>query len=165
MSSTNESDLASPFIAIDRPSAASRTRPDRRLRRSVDRAMVAIAEAARGQIALERVEPRRQVVGAVVVELHAEQRRRVALDERPPQPFERRALLRVIEDEAIHHLDRRRTVRQDRRASPRAPRADRRTGSRSTALAFGSGTSSIFASTTTPSVPSEPTISFARLKG
>ena len=35
----------------------------------------------------------------------------------------------------------------------------------STALAFGSGTSATFASRTTPSVPSEPTISFARLNG
>ena len=50
-------------------------------------------------------------------------------------------------------------------ASPRAPRADRANWMTSTALAFGSGTSASFASTTTPSVPSEPTISFARLNG
>ena len=65
-------------------------RPDRGLRRGVGGMHVAIAEVPRSQIALEGVEPRRQVVGAIVVHLDAEKRRRIALDDPLPHAFERR---------------------------------------------------------------------------
>ena len=41
--------------------------------------MKVVAEAARRQVALERVEPRRQIVCAIGVELDAQQRAGIAL--------------------------------------------------------------------------------------
>ena len=77
--------------------------------------MITVAEPARDEIPLERVETRRQFCPDLVVELHAQQGRGIAFDERPLQPFERRALAGVIEDEPIHHFDRRRPMGEDRR--------------------------------------------------
>ena len=82
--------------------------PDRALAGLVERAMIAVAEPARGEIALERIEAGRQVFFRVGVELDAQQSRGIALDEGPLQPFKRGALPGVIEDEPVHHLDRRR---------------------------------------------------------
>ena len=73
-------------------------------------------------------------------------------------------LLRVVEDEAVHHLDRRRAVLENRRRRferfEQIGELDRQHRFRR-----GSGTSLTFASRTTPSVPSEPTISRVRLNG
>ena len=49
----------------------------------------------------------RQKVKPVRVELDAEQRTRIAFEERAPDGFEPRALLGVVEDERVHHLERR----------------------------------------------------------
>ncbi len=56
-----------------------------------------------------------KVRGVVRVELDAEERRRVALDEALPQRVKLRTSCRVTEDEAVHDLDRGRLVRQDQR--------------------------------------------------
>ncbi len=89
--------------------------PDTLLCRQIERVDVAVAVAARAEIGFERLEPRRQVVGLIGVEFDAEQRTRIAVDEGSPQAIEGRALLRVVEDEAVHDLDRRRPVGQDER--------------------------------------------------
>ena len=107
MSSTKDIDFASPFIAIDRPSAASRTCQIACCAAGSMRAMAATVESARAEIVLERIEPRRQVVGAIAVELDAEQRGRFAVHERLPESMQIGALPGVIEDEGVHHLDRR----------------------------------------------------------
>jgi hypothetical protein len=72
VSSTNESDFSSPFIAIDRPSEAFAESPDPRLVRRRDEAAIDAFE--RLQITLDRLEPRRQILGAIGVQLHIEQR-------------------------------------------------------------------------------------------
>ena len=114
-SSTNDSDLSSPFIAIESPSAASRKlqmRPG--ARGGGDRAPPSTTIAKAGQLRFERVEPRQQFVGRVTVELHAQQCPGFALHDAAPQPVQRRTLARVIEDEPVHHFDRGRTMADDR---------------------------------------------------
>ncbi len=66
------------------------------------------------QRAFQRVETRRQLVVAIAVELDAQQRAGIGVENRAAQGVERGALARVIEDEAIHHFDCRRTMLQDR---------------------------------------------------
>ena len=63
------------------------------------------AQGGRREIALERLEARRQILGPIGVELHAEKRARVALRDATPQRVERGTFARVIEDEAVHDLD------------------------------------------------------------
>ena len=77
--------------------------------------MIPVAEAARREIPLDRVEPRRQVVFRLGVQLDAEQRLGIAVDERPLHLLERRALPGMAEDEPVHHLDRRRPMGQNYR--------------------------------------------------
>ena len=74
-------------------------------------------------------------------------------------------LARVIEDRLVHHLDRRGLVRAESPGRRPAIPADRANTITITALAFGSGTRRSFASSTMPSVPSEPTMIFARFTG
>ena len=50
--------------------------PDTRLRREFKRVVIAIAKPVRAKVLFERLEPRREVLGAIVVELDAEQRAR-----------------------------------------------------------------------------------------
>ena len=89
--------------------------PDRLLRRRVGGAAIATVESARDEVLLERIEPRRQIVDAIAVQLDAEQRGRLPVDERLPEPMQIGALPGVIEDECVHHLDCRRVVPEDRR--------------------------------------------------
>ena len=125
----------------------------------------AAAEAGRRELLLQRVQPRRQILGAIAVELDAQQRARIGLQDAAPQRVERGALFRVVEDEAVHHLDRRRAMTQEHSGVAASASSRSSNSIVSTALAAGSGTRLIFAATTRPSVPSEPTISFARLNG
>ena len=82
MSSTNEIDFASSFIAIDRPSAGFAQAPDARLRGEVERVVDSDSRSrARAGPASSAAQPRRQVVGAIGVELDAQQRAGIALDE------------------------------------------------------------------------------------
>ena len=68
----------------------------------------------RRQVALDRLEARRQFVRALRVQLHAQQRARiVGLQNRAAHAIHRRILPRVIEDEAVHDFDRGRLVLQD----------------------------------------------------
>ena len=97
------------------PEARFTQAPDSRLRREVECVIVAVAETVSSQIAFECVESRREVFGAVGVELDAEERARVAVDETLSQCLERRALARVIENRLVHHLDRRRAMSKDER--------------------------------------------------
>ena len=130
----------------------------------VERVVVAVAEAVRAQVALERLQPRRQVLGAVGVELDAQQRAGIALDEALAQRIERGALPRVVEDEPVHHLDRRRPVAQDdRRRRQRLEQVGEL--NRQHRLRLRQRHQVDLRSSTTPSVPSDPTISFARLNG
>ena len=93
MSSTNDNDFSSVFIAIDRPSAASRSVQMRACASASTRAMEVGAESLRREIALERGKPRRKLRGVVRVELDAEQRRRISLDEALPQRVKLRTSL------------------------------------------------------------------------
>ena len=68
-----------------------------------------------GEVSLQRLEPRRQIVGAVSVHLDAQQRAGLGLKHAPAQRIESGAFFRVVEDEPVHHLDRRRTMTQDER--------------------------------------------------
>ena len=106
------------LVALHRHREAERgfaEAPDARLIRCGLGASPAAPKSRRGQLLLDGGEPRRQVLRVVVVELDAQERARLALQDAAAQPIERRALPRVIEDEAIHHLDRRRPVPQDGR--------------------------------------------------
>jgi hypothetical protein len=76
--------------------------------------MVASAVPPGSQISLEGVETGRQLLCRVTVHLDADQDRRIARDKGLSQHLQRSALLRVIENEPIHHLDRRRPVRENR---------------------------------------------------
>src|SRR5687768_15069869 len=74
------------------PQAGLAYAPDPRLRGQVRGVKIAVAVARRAQIALERLEARRQVARLVAVELDAEQRARVAFDERAALALELRVL-------------------------------------------------------------------------
>ena len=94
--------------------------PDAGLGGGVDGPRRAARDAPAGEVLLDGLEPARQLGRVVGVELHAEQRagRLVALQHRPPQRVEGRALAGVVEDEAVHHLDRRRPVLEDGGGGP-----------------------------------------------
>lgn len=66
------------------------------------------AGAARGaaglEVARQRLQPGRQLVGVVAVELDAEQRRAVAFDDAAAHGVEGGVVARVAEDEVVHHL-------------------------------------------------------------
>ena len=68
---------------------------------------------ARLQTAFDGIEPLRQVPSVIVVELYTQQRGRIALDEGATHAVESRALLGVVEDEAVHDLDRGRMVEKN----------------------------------------------------
>ena len=139
--------------------------PDVRLRRRVEHAVVPVAQPVRAQVALDGIQARRQILVAVAIELDAQQRARVAVDEAAAQRVERGALPGVIEDELVHHLDRRRAMPED----------DGRRGERLEQIVELDGEHrlglrqrhqvELSRSSTTPSVPSDPTISLARLNG
>ena len=55
--------------------------PDAGLRGQVQRVEVAVAVSVRSEVAFERLQAGRQLLGAIGVELHAEERARIAGDE------------------------------------------------------------------------------------
>jgi len=79
--------------------------PDPRLGRQIDRVVIAIAEPMRPQVVFERLQPRGKIFRTIAVELYAEQRPGIAVDEALSHGLERRALAGVIEDRLVHHLD------------------------------------------------------------
>src|ERR1700686_874975 len=78
--------------AVGGPPRGPRHPPGGSLRGQIHGAVIPVAESTECQIALERVETGRQVLAAVRIELHAEQRSRVALDEGTAEAFENWAL-------------------------------------------------------------------------
>ena len=68
--------------------------------------MVAVPKSPLTQVTLDRVQPRRKVLVPIRVELDAEERTRVSVDEPAAQRVECGALARVVEDEPVHDLDR-----------------------------------------------------------
>src|SRR5438045_138859 len=89
--------------------------PDSAPPNSSTRAAPPAARARRGKVPLERIDARREIVRRIAVHLDAQQRAGIGDQNAAAQRVERRALLRVIEDEAVHHLDRRRPMLQDER--------------------------------------------------
>jgi hypothetical protein len=89
--------------------------PDAGLAGWVERVVIGVAKLVLAQVALERGQSRREIVGAVGVELDAEQRSWIALDEALSQCLEHGTLTRVIEDGLIHHLDGRWPVTKNQR--------------------------------------------------
>jgi hypothetical protein len=89
--------------------------PERRLAEAPDAGLVgqrqsappAAAEPGGRKPLLERVQARRQIVAVVAVELDAQQRGRIAHQNAAAERVERTVLLGVVEDEAVHHFDRR----------------------------------------------------------
>ena len=79
--------------------------PDPRLRRRFERVVIPIAEAPAAQVRFECVEARRQVVGGIRVELDAQERTGLTIDEGLAEPVQRRVLAGVVQDEAVHHLN------------------------------------------------------------
>jgi hypothetical protein len=71
--------------------------PDARLCRRIDGMGVAVAEAIGTQVGLERLQAGRQVLLPVAIELDAQQRPRVAVDEAAAQRLEGGALAGVVE--------------------------------------------------------------------
>ena len=81
-----------------------------------ERHQAAIDALERLEVAFDGLEPRRQILRAVRVELDVQQRAGiVGLQDAAPHPIHRRILARVVEDEPVHHLDGRRLVLQDDR--------------------------------------------------
>ena len=94
--------------------------PDAGLGGRVGRPGSAAGDAPRREVLFDGAEAAGQLGRIVRVELHAEQGagRLVALQHRPAQRVEGGALAGVVEDEAVHHLDRRRPVLEDRGGGP-----------------------------------------------
>ena len=92
------------------------------LRGRVGGMVVAVAQPRVTQVALERLQAWRQVLRPVAIELHAQQRLGISLDEALSQRMQSGALTCVIEDEPVHHLYGRRRVAEDERRGGRAIR-------------------------------------------
>ena len=166
VSSTKEIDLASSFIAMERPSAASRRLQTRACCAGIGRVMVSDSRSrARVRSASRAASRGGRSSFAIGVELDAQQRAGIALDERLANALQIRALAGVVEDGFVHHFDRRGIVAQDHGRGCQRFQQVRGTAPPARPSAFGSGTRFSFASSMTPSVPSEPTIIFARLTG
>ena len=156
--------MASSFIAIDRPSAASRKLQMRAWSAAVRAPPAASAAAGRARSRSSASSRGGRSVRTIAVELDAQQRGRIALDEGAPQRLEPHGSACVIEDESVHHLDRGRLVPKNRRR--RAERVEQVVElDRQHRLRLRQRHQVELAPTTTPSVPSEPTMIFARLNG
>ena len=79
--------------------------PDASLSGQIELPVVAVPESLLTQVALDRVQPRWQVLVPIRVELDAQERARVSVDETAAQRLECGALARMVKDEPVHDLD------------------------------------------------------------
>ena len=104
VSSTKETALPSPRVAIERPEGGLAEV------QTLAWAVASVSARVRqpGPLACRSrasaLEPRRQLIGVIGVELDAQERRAVALDDRAPHRIERGVVARVAQDEVVHHL-------------------------------------------------------------
>ena len=165
VSSTKEIDLASSFIAMESPSAASRRLQMWACAGGIGFGVVVIAQLARAQIVFERLQPRRQILLAVGVEFDAQSGGRIAFDER------RCECGRARRSGACNRgwicpspRPPRACVAGSRAWRPAIP-ADRANDDHHHRFGLGQRHQRSLASSTMPSVPSEPTMIFARFTG
>jgi hypothetical protein len=76
----------------------------------VQHRVITVAEASFMQLTFEGVQARREILVSVGVELDAEKRCRIPVDDPATERVERGVVTSVIEDELVHDLDGRWTV-------------------------------------------------------
>ena len=105
MSSTNDSDFASDLHGHRQAERRLPQAPHAGLRGQVEHVVITVPESLCAQVPFDGRQPRREVLLAIGVELDAQERCRVSLDESAAERVERDALTGVVEDELVHDLD------------------------------------------------------------